>query len=111
MLYPTPSVWLPKGISREHALFTLLNVLGDAKRNRSYIALCALDCARAFNSCILSKVLLEVYKRGVIFYIVKCVLYMYHNLKAKLKGIFSFDILKGVRQGGLNSPSLFKTLF
>ena len=33
---------------------------------------------------------------------------MYHHLKAKLKGGTSlFDILKGVRQGGLTSSSLF----
>ena len=35
---------------------------------------------------------------------------MYHRLKAKLKGGPSlFDILKGVHQGGLTSPSLFNS--
>ena len=85
-----------------------MNVLADAERSRSHIILCALDVAHAFDSCIFSQVLFEVYKRGVNFCIVKCLLYMYHHLKAKLKGGSSlFDILKGVRQGGLTSPSLF----
>ena len=97
-----------KGISREHVLFALMIVLADAERSRSHIILCALDLARAFDSCIFSQVLFEANKRGVNFCIVKCLLYMYHHLKAKLKGgSFLFDILKGVRQGGLTSPSLF----
>ena len=75
-----------KGISQEHALFASMNVLADAERSRSHIILCALDVARVFDSCIFSQVLLEAYKRGVNFCIVKCLLYMYHHLKAKLKG-------------------------
>ena len=81
-----------KGISREHALFALMNVLADAERSRSHIILCALDVARAFDSCIFSQVLFEAYKRGVNLCIVKCLLYMYHHIKAKLKRDLPFLI-------------------
>jgi len=97
-----------KGISREHVLFALMNVLADAEKSRFYTILCALYVARAFDSCIyFFQVLLQAYKIGVSFCIVKCLLYMYHHLKAKLKeGSSLFDILKGVHQGGLTSRSL-----
>jgi len=46
--------------------------------------------------------------RGGSFCKVKCLLCIYHHLKAKLKGGSSlFDIFKGVHQDGLTSPSLF----
>ena len=52
----------------------------------------ALDVACAFDSCIFSQVLFEAYNRGVNFCIVKCLLYMYHHLMAKLKGDLPFLI-------------------
>ena len=72
--------------------------------------MCALDVARAFDSCIFLQVLLEAHFKGTDAAIITCLRYMYRNLKAGIKdGSQLFPILKGVRKGALTSPVLFNS--
>ena len=97
-----------RGLRREHALFLLINVLKDIEERGDFLVLCALDVARAFDSCIFSQVLLEAHLKGTDAAIITCLRYMYRNLKAGIKdGSQLFPIQKGVRQGALTSPVLF----
>ena len=72
------------------------------------MVLCALNVARAFDSCIFSHVLLEVLLKGTDAAVINSLRYMYRNLKTGIKdGSQLFPILKGGRQGALTSPVLF----
>ena len=96
-----------RGLGREHALFLLINVLKDIEERGDFLVLCALDVARAFDSCIFSQVLLEALLKGTDAAVITCLRYMYRNLKAGIKDGSqlqgAFTILKGVRQGAVTS--------
>ena len=83
-------------------------MLKDIEERGDFLVLCALDVARAFDSCIFLQVLLEAHFKGTDAAIITCLRYMYRNLKARIKdGSQLFPIQKGVRQGALTSPVLF----
>ncbi|XP_065583678.1 uncharacterized protein LOC136042643 [Artemia franciscana] len=68
-----------------------MNVLAHAKRSRSHIILCALDVARAFDSCIFSKVLFEARRltdRLIIYKL--CHFQIYINADCIFTLLFSF---------------------
>jgi len=95
-------------LSREYALFSLFKVLVDVEGSVNLLVLCALDLTRAFDSHIFAQILVEALKREVEFSVIKCLRYTYKHLLTKMKcGSELFNVLKGVRQGGLTSPTLF----
>ena len=55
-----------KELSQEHALHALFNVLADVEGSGDFLVLCAIDIARAFDSCIFAQILPEAIKKGLI---------------------------------------------
>ena len=72
-----------------------------------------MDCSKAFDKCLFSKLFGKILDKGVPAIFVRGLLAAYELQKACVKwsatqtGSYSFDILTGTRQGSYLSPILF----
>jgi len=94
-----------------HAIFTMRSVVEHYCKSGSTVTVCALDISKAFdrvNNCALLSLLID---RKVPKYFITIMLKWFQHITASVRwgGALSatFDILAGLRQGGLLSPLLF----
>ena len=72
-------------------------MLKDIEKRGDFLILCALDVARAIDSCTFSQVLLEALLKGTDDAVISSLRYMYRNLYTGIKDSSQlFKILKGV---------------
>ena len=94
-----------------HAIFTMRSVVEHYCNSGSTVAVCALDIAKAFDRVDHYALLSLLIDRKVPKYFIRIMLkwFQYSIASVRWGGALSavFDVLAGVRQGGLLSPLLF----
>ena len=100
-----------KGVSCNHALFTLRKTIDFFVENNSNINLCSLDMSKAFDRLNHDILFVKLMDRNVPADLIKLLKCWYSKLFSCIKwgneSSKMFHITVGVRQGGILSPSLF----
>ena len=90
-----------------------LQTISFFKQKHKSVNVAALDCSKAFDKCLFSKLFGKILARGVPAIFVRGLLAAYELQKACVKwsvtqtASYSFGILNGTRQGSCLSPILF----
>jgi len=101
------------GIGCQHAHRALAFLLKDASAKGYGLHICALDLSKAFDSVVHSQALYSLYSHGINLSVIFLLKFWYSNsyLRIKTNGALSSSnvlVRRGVRQGGVLSPSIFK---
>ena len=97
--------------STSHALFVLKSCVDYYTSHGSNVLVTFLDCSKAFDTISHHGIFLKMMDRGVPLSFLKLVMYWCSNMKSRVcwEQEFSdyFDVLSGVKQGGVLSPRIF----
>ena len=100
-----------KGFSTETAFFSLKETITDYNNKDTPVYIAFLNFSKAFDKVNHHKLFYKLYKKGVPMFYINLIKNWYRNqyVKVKFNGCFSreWQILNGVRQGGILSPYLF----
>ena len=97
--------------STAHALFVLRSCVDYYVAHGSNVLVTFLDCSKAFDTISHYGIFLKLMDRGVPICFLKLIIYWYLNMKSRVRweNEFSdyFEVLSGVKQGGVLSPRIF----
>ena len=100
-----------KAHSTAHAHFVLKACVDYYTSNGSNVLVTFLDCSKAFDTISHYGIFLKLMDRGVPIFFLKLIMYWYLNMKSRVhwEAEFSdyFDVLTGIKQGGVLSPRIF----
>ena len=102
-----------KRLGCQHAHRVLASLLLQSVNDKSPLHICALDLSKAFDSIVHSHALYSLFSNNINLSIVVLLRYWYSNsfIRVKCNGVVSDSkvfLRRGVRQGGVLSPTIFK---
>ena len=104
-----------KGTGRSDALFTFRHTIEHFNQHRSNVYTCFLDSTKAFDRVVHSGLISKLFAWKVPLTLLYVLLHWYRDLRCTVKWSDSFSpefqILAGVRQGGVLSPPLYMVFF
>ena len=97
--------------STSHAVFVLKSCVEYFQKHGSASFVTFLDCTKAFDKISHYGLFIKLMDRGIPLCFLRILIYWYSNMAARCKwnGVHGtyFDVLTGVKQGGVLSPRLF----
>ena len=98
------------GVGCQHAHRVLSSILLSNSSKGKGVYLCTLDLSKAFDSVVHNQLFFSLAFSGVNFSVIYLLRFWYSNSYLRLKSSpeTTIKVLRGVRQGGVLSPTLFK---
>ena len=97
--------------STSHAIFALKSCVEYFTTHGSNVFVTFLDCSKAFDTISHYGIFIRLMERGVPICFLKIMIYWYLNMKSRCRWNDSFseyfDVLSGMKQGGVLSPRIF----
>jgi hypothetical protein len=102
-----------KGLSPKMASLILRECIVNSRENREPLYVCTLDAVKAFDTVSHASLLVKLYREGIDMESWAVIKSLYEDMTARVKWkdktSTAISINQGVRQGGVLSPSLYKT--
>ena len=99
------------GVSTTQCTWVVIEVANYFMRRGTPVNACLLDCSKAFDKCLFSKLFQKLIAKGLPAVVIRVLIFMYEEqegcVKLGGKRSSSFKITNGTRQGSVLSPVLF----
>lgn len=101
------------GFRKGRSAIQAINVVVDAAKNTNsrWFAVIAVDVQNAFNSATWSKIVEELYNRGISQYLINVVESYFSNREIRISNVKSIEMSAGVPQGSVLGPLLWNILY